>query len=304
MDDLIDEFNYRKSLLEERNYSIASTRIKGFLEWLNKTPETKKIIDDFYQEPNENQVKEMVESASNPEEIAVCGIFLMKLAADGKYLHDLAYEYDISPTFKGATDQDHADEIVERFIEPAINYIERKLEKNEEEDDDILDDFFSEKQIHYPLEIHESLIRFHKDHPDINRNAFIMMRFGDTDAHKKIMISIKSILSKYKIKALRADEKEYHEDLFPNVLTYIYGSNFGIAVFERLETEDFNPNVSLEVGYMRALKKPICLLKDKTLEALQTDLVGKLYRAFDPQSPEKTIPKELEKWLRDKEIIT
>lgn len=80
--------------------------------------------------------------------------------------------------------------------------------------------------------------------------------------------------------------------------------SFGLAVFERLEEDDFNPNVSLEVGYMHALKKSVCLLKDRTLKTLQTDLVGKLYKIFDPQDPEATIPDELEKWIRDKDIIT
>jgi len=102
---------------------------------------------------------------------------------------------------------------------------------------------------------------------------------------------------------LRADDKQYHDDLFPNVLTYMYGCRFGIAVFERLEEDDFNPNVSLEVDYMNALKKSVCLLKDKTLKTLQTDLVGKLYKIFDPQDIINTIPSELEKWLRDKDLI-
>ena len=31
-------------------------------------------------------------------------------------------------------------------------------------------------------------------------------------------------------------------------------------MFERLESERYNPNVALEVGYMMALGKPVCLL--------------------------------------------
>ena len=50
--------------------------------------------------------------------------------------------------------------------------------------------------------------------------------------------------------------------------------------------------------------RPVCLLKDKTLKTLQADLVGKLYKTFDPQDPVNSIPPEIEKWLRDKEIIT
>jgi hypothetical protein len=80
-----------------------------------------------------------------------------------------------------------------------------------------------------------------------------MMRFGDTKGHQRIVGAIRSALAKYGVNGLRADDKHYHDDLFPNVLTYFWGCRIRIAVFERLETEDFNPHVSLEVGYMRAL---------------------------------------------------
>jgi len=84
----------------------------------------------------------------------------------------------------------------------------------------------------------------------------------------------------------------------------IYGCGFGISVFERIEADDFNPNVSLEVGYMMALNaKSICFLKDKTLKALQTDIIGKLYKPFDTRNAKKTIPPALEKWLKDKKFI-
>lgn len=51
---------------------------------------------------------------------------------------------------------------------------------------------------------------------------------------------------------------------------------------------------------MLALRKPVCLLKDRTLTALHTDLVGKLYKEFDPLDPIATIPNELSRWLKDK----
>lgn len=51
---------------------------------------------------------------------------------------------------------------------------------------------------------------------------------------------------------------------------------------------------------MFALKKPICLLKDKNLETLHTDLLGRLYKEFDSQDPGGTIPNEVSKWLSDK----
>lgn len=152
-------------------------------------------------------------------------------------------------------------------------------------------------------ELRDSLERFRSDHPDPKHVSFVMMRFGKTPAHQSIITAIENALMDAGMVALRADGKVYHDDLLSNVLTYIHGCGSGIAVFERLEEQTFNPNVSLEVGYMLALKKPICLLKDKTLKTLHTDLIGKIYKEFDPQMPETTIPAQLVGWLKDKGLF-
>jgi hypothetical protein len=154
-----------------------------------------------------------------------------------------------------------------------------------------------------PPEIQKSMKSFVQDHGDPSKTAFIMMQFGKTAAHDKIVDGIRSVLNDHGIAAVRADDKEYHSDLFWNILTYVHGCDFGVAVFERIEAETFNPNVALEVGYMMALGKPVCLLKDKTLKNLHADLMGKLYREFDPQHPKAGIARELNKWAKDKEII-
>ncbi len=151
-----------------------------------------------------------------------------------------------------------------------------------------------------PLHIRDSLQRFREDHPDPAKVAFILMRFGTTTAHAAIADAVKTVLDQHGVVGLRADDKEYHDDLWPNVLTYMHGCSMGIAVFERIEEQVFNPNVSLEVGYMMASLKPLCLLKDQTLSALPADLVGKLYRQFDPHDPAGTIPAVVSKWLSDK----
>lgn len=129
-----------------------------------------------------------------------------------------------------------------------------------------------------------------------------MMQFRDTEQHTTISEAIKNSLGKHGISGVRADDKEYHDDLFPNVLTYMHGCGFGIAVFERIEEEAFNPNVSLEIGYMLALGKPVCFLKDRTLKSLNADLIGRLYREFDSYKPDTSIPPQLNKWLNDREL--
>jgi len=152
-------------------------------------------------------------------------------------------------------------------------------------------------------EILSYMEKFSNDNMDIKCCAFLMMKYEDTELHQRISRTIRETCKRHNIRVLRADDKEYAEDLLTNIKVYMHGCKFGIALFERLVEDDFNPNVSLEVGYMMALKKPVCLLKDRTLKYLQVDLIGKLYREFDPQKPEDSIPIELNKWLVDKGFI-
>ena len=154
-----------------------------------------------------------------------------------------------------------------------------------------------------PADIKESSERFYKDYPDGTRTAFLIMQFTETDVHDKIISTIKNLLLEYNITVLRADDKEYSDDLFANIKTYMHCCEFGISIFERVTEDEFNPNVSLEVGYMMGLNKPVCLLKDKTLKSLQTDLAGKLYKPINLFKIEDTIKKHLNKWLNDKELI-
>jgi len=149
-------------------------------------------------------------------------------------------------------------------------------------------------------EIASGVEKFRADYPIGSKTAFVIMQFGATKPHDALVTCIKETLKKYGITALRADDKEYMDDLFPNLKTYMHACNFGIAVFDRITEDDFNPNVSLEVGYMLGMGKNVLLLKDKTLKYLQTDLTGKLYKPFDTSDIENTIPQQIEKWLTDK----
>lgn len=151
-----------------------------------------------------------------------------------------------------------------------------------------------------PLHIRDSLRLFRDDHPDPANVAFILMQFRDTKPHRAIVQAVKDGLAEHGIMGVRADDKEYHEDLFPNVLTYMHGCGMGVAVFEQIEAHSFNPNVALELGYMYAMRRPLCLLKDRNLTSLHSDLVGRLYREFDSYDPAGTIPPRLSKWLTDR----
>jgi hypothetical protein len=135
------------------------------------------------------------------------------------------------------------------------------------------------------------------DYP--NGIAFIMMKFGSTKIHNEIVETIKQTLEPHNITALRADDRQYHDHLYHNIIIYVYLCKFGIAVFERVVFNEHNPNVALEVGYLLALGKKVCILKDDTVQTLTTDLLGHLYKTFNTQEVNRTLPPELTKWLQD-----
>jgi hypothetical protein len=146
----------------------------------------------------------------------------------------------VPPRFSDA--DDFCQLAVNRFITPFVSYVLEQLPEDEQKESIAGRHFLS------PVAIQESLAVFHQDHPAAERTAFIMMQFAATSAHTGIEAAIKAALAKYNFTGLLARDKEYHEEMLPNIQTYMHGCRFGIAVFERIQEDNFNPNVSLEVG--------------------------------------------------------
>lgn len=137
------------------------------------------------------------------------------------------------------------------------------------------------------------------DYPNPRLNAFVMMRFYEGKQYQAILKSLRESLKYYGVNGLRADDKSYANLLWANVKSYMDACSLGVAVFEQIDNADFNPNVSLELGYMMAHDKPLLLLKEKQLETLPTDIVGRLYHTFDSNDISSTIQQCVRKWLRD-----
>ena len=98
----------------------------------------------------------------------------------------------------------------------------------------------------------------------------------------------------------RADDKCYPGDrnLWDNVCTYMIGCKYGIALLEDIIADEFNPNVALEYGFMRALGKPTLLLKERRFKA-RADILGTLWEEFDILDIETSITSAVSRWLRD-----
>ena len=57
-----------------------------------------------------------------------------------------------------------------------------------------------------------------------------------------------------------------------------------------------------KTGYMMALGRKVCLLKDSCLKKLPTDIISKLYKTYDANDIERTVSQQIESWLKDNHL--
>ena len=307
MERLLKEFVYRRRLALKGDDHEATGRLIALLGWMEGVRLIAPLLKELHgvggerllmkalayaNDTPEGRRDPLPPNARSVEEIASVGLALLQEAKEeGRAICEMAGDFGIEPGWRS-----RGHDAIEKYVVPFLDYVEQRLPAPDRARHS------PEKVVSAPAAILESLKRFHAESPDASSICFVMMRFGKTLAHTRLEKTIKTSLKKHGLVGVLARDKEFHDDLYPNIQTYLHGCGFGIAVFERLESEEFNPNVALEVGYMFGLRKHVLLLKDRTLRALQTDLVGKLYREFDPQNPEETIPAQIDGWLSDKDL--
>ena len=91
---------------------------------------------------------------------------------------------------------------------------------------------------------------------------------------------------------LAADAK-FHQNLWENVEFLMLACARGIAIVEDRFNPKLNPNVAMEWGWMRAMKKPVLYLVEKSVPASQipADVLGLIQARFDWDKPTDDIPK-------------
>jgi hypothetical protein len=154
-----------------------------------------------------------------------------------------------------------------------------------------------------PSHVRNGLLSFLADHPDYYGNCFLIMPFRQSAPLLEIQKNIVSVLADFGIRVLRADDYVYSENVFTNIEVFMRGCRFAISVIERAASDQHNANVALEIGYMLGLKKEVCLLKEKTVPSLPSDLQGRLYVEFDMFSIDVTIKANLGRWLHGRRIV-
>jgi hypothetical protein len=131
------------------------------------------------------------------------------------------------------------------------------------------------------------------------KNVFVMMRYGSSPQFEAIERALRTSLGSYGFRALLARDRAFTDLLWDNVRIYMRASSYGIAVFEEIDEREFNPNISIELGFMIALGRRCLLLKEKRMPRLPTDFCGHLYKDFDVFNINESISRQIDAWMRD-----
>ncbi len=147
----------------------------------------------------------------------------------------------------------------------------------------------------------DALAAFQRDNPNYDRNVFVMMPFSGERPLIRVWDELRKALEAHGLRALRADQKTYGQSrqLWDNLITYMYGSKYGIAVLEQETADEFNPNVALEYGFMRALGKNVLLLKEKRFRRIRADILGTVWIEFDVTDVRGSIHGAVRSWAGD-----
>jgi protein-tyrosine-phosphatase len=130
-------------------------------------------------------------------------------------------------------------------------------------------------------------------------NVFLMTRFRTQPYHQDISDALSDAVRAFGLELVRADDPNLQESiLWHKVRSCMEACHFGVAVFEDIDDKDFNPNVSLELGYMMALGRDYLVLKEQRLTRLPTDLCGHLYKEFDSSRITPTVLAQLADWFK------
>lgn len=152
----------------------------------------------------------------------------------------------------------------------------------------------------WPNSIKEEILGFKRENSGIN--LFIMTSFDN--CHKEEINTIKTTLSS-KITDLTchvADDPggKYSDNILEDVTVFMYGCDLGIAILfkDKDKPNVISPSVCLEIGYMRALQKPVLILTEENIQDI-ADLNGISQCVFSESNPIQSdeIQKKITKWV-------
>jgi hypothetical protein len=134
-----------------------------------------------------------------------------------------------------------------------------------------------------------------KDKP-YERRVFIMTKYCD-GANAQLDAQLQTVIDTVRDAVVArgyhpqlAVETKLHPNLWENIECQMLACGRGIAIVEDQFNPKLNPNVAMEWGWMRAMKKPVLYLVEKSVAQIPADVAGLIKSRFDWDNPQANIP--------------
>jgi hypothetical protein len=154
-----------------------------------------------------------------------------------------------------------------------------------------------------PPDLVRPLHAFLAEHP-FERNVFGMTRFPSRDEADKLdpiaaaLTTARKVCADHRLEFHLASDRQILDDLWPNVAAHMWGSQYGIAFFENRTGAGLNYNLTIEVGSCMVLGRRLCILRDKGVEKLPSDITSKIWKDVDIGKA-ASVSRALHMWIRD-----
>ncbi len=129
--------------------------------------------------------------------------------------------------------------------------------------------------------------------------AFLMMDLKhESPFQQNIVKFIRQILSGYRIALITVPPKTFNYDNGPEKLNHLKGCDFGIAVVQQSDGKDNYFDWIYETGYMHALSKPVCIIKESNAFIPLLDFVPSFIGELNQSNVYNSLEKCIDLWLK------
>lgn len=131
------------------------------------------------------------------------------------------------------------------------------------------------------------------------RSVFIMTKYpdgADAQLDQQLQAVIDTVVAAVTARGYHphlAIKKKLHANLWENVECHMLGCARGIAIVEDRFNPKLNPNVAMEWGWMRAMRRPVTYLVEKAVAVVPADVAGLIQSRFDWLDPQADIPQRV-----------
>jgi hypothetical protein len=131
------------------------------------------------------------------------------------------------------------------------------------------------------------------------QNVMLITRFpkGPEDHFAKLISTLREVVASHGLTLQVASDRMAEDTLWGNVVTYMWASKYAIVLMDSADGV-LNSNVLIEIGGMLMTGRRCAILRDNSVPAMPSDLVGHIYKPTDLSDHDASV-REIHTWIRD-----